>query len=435
MTTGSERIDATAVTAIADQPIMLSDKAIPARWHDRTPREVLAMQPRLSEFATPLLTLSAPALARNVAALADWTGRRGLELAPHGKTSMAPQLWQQQLDAGATAITVANLSQFAVAHQFGVSPIMVANEVLDVDGLAWIGRQLQADPEFECWLWVDSEVGVQRLTQALTGVLTDRPLPVLIELGSVGGRAGVRNPLAAIELADLISQSPVLELAGVAGYEAVLSHDADAESLGSVRQYLQRLAALQTELAATGRYRAGSTPIVTVGGSAYFDLVATELASLVEAGTRVIVRSGAYVAHDDGFCAALSPLGNQPRSDGAPLVSALHGWATVLSQPEPELALLDVGKRDLPYDLSLPVPQQLRRDGLPIELSKASVEQLNDQHAFLRFAPGQLVQVGDRVRLGVSHPCTAFDRWTLIPVIDDADAAEPTVVDLVRTYF
>jgi D-serine deaminase-like pyridoxal phosphate-dependent protein len=60
------------------------------------------------------------------------------------------------------------------------------------------------------------------------------------------------------------------------------------------------------------------------------------------------------------------------------------------------------------------------------------VSALNDQHTYLRDAE---VVVGDVVRLGVSHPCTAFDRWTLIPVLDDADADHPRVVDLVRTFF
>ena len=65
------------------------------------------------------------------------------------------------------------------------------------------------------------------------------------------------------------------------------------------------------------------------------------------------------------------------------------------------------------------------------------VTALNDQHGFLSF-PADLpapVAVGDQLRLGLSHPCTAFDKWGLIPVLDDADLDDPVVVDLVRTYF
>ncbi|MDQ1658407.1 MAG: hypothetical protein QOD41_3490, partial [Cryptosporangiaceae bacterium] len=90
------------------------------------------------------------------------------------------------------------------------------------------------------------------------------------------------------------------------------------------------------------------------------------------------------------------------------------------------LALLDVGKRDLPFDEGLPVPH-----GLP----GAEVTALNDQHAFLRLPADTPLAIGDVVRLGLSHPCTALDKWQLIPVIDDVDAADPVVTGLIRTFF
>jgi D-serine deaminase-like pyridoxal phosphate-dependent protein len=145
-------------------------------------------------------------------------------------------------------------------------------------------------------------------------------------------------------------------------------------------------------------------------------------------GTRVLLRSGAYLIHDDGFYSTISPLA---RNAGTiPLRSAMHGWARVISRPEPELALLDGGKRDFPYDEGLPRPQLTRGGGaVP---GGARVTALNDQHTFLRDAQ---VSVGDIVRLGLSHPCTAFDKWNLIPVVSGADEAHPRVVDLVRTFF
>ena len=181
-------------------------------------------------------------------------------------------------------------------------------------------------------------------------------------------------------------------------------------------------------------------PIVTAGGSAYFDDVAEVLGPLLADGTRVVLRSGAYLTHDDGHYRHLSPLGEHPRTSGSGLVSALHGWVRVSSQPEPGLALVDGGKRDLPYDLGLPEVQLRRpRDpgSVPEPLSGLTVTALNDQHGFVRWDP-QLpapIMIGDELRLGVSHPCTAFDKWKVIPVIDDPDAVDPMVVDVVRTYF
>ena len=158
-------------------------------------------------------------------------------------------------------------------------------------------------------------------------------------------------------------------------------------------------------------------PIVTAGGSAYFDLVADGLGPLTDRAT-VVLRSGAYQVHDGGHYAEVSPLRDRLRA-------AMHGWARVLSVPEPALAILDGGKRDFPYDLDLPMPQRGAAAG-------DRILKLNDQHAFLE---SSTAAVGDVVRLGLSHPCTAFDKWRVIPVVDDADADDPLVVDLVRTYF
>lgn len=109
----------------------------------------------------------------------------------------------------------------------------------------------------------------------------------------------------------------------------------------------------------------------------------------------------------------------------------MHGWARVVSHPEPQLSLLDAGKRDFPFDEGLPIPQIVQGGA---GAASGVVTALNDQHTFLRDA-GDTAPIGAVVRFGLSHPCTALDKWTLIPVLDDADSADPQVVDLVRTFF
>jgi D-serine deaminase-like pyridoxal phosphate-dependent protein len=166
--------------------------------------------------------------------------------------------------------------------------------------------------------------------------------------------------------------------------------------------------------------------------------VAQVLAPLAQQGARVVLRSGAYIAHDDGYYRRISPLGSEPRTDGDRLTPAMHGWIRITSQPEPGLAIFDAGKRDLPFDEDLPMPQLLRPRSAdehvrPVE--GMTVTKMNDQHGFLRFPPDVPLVIGDELRVGLSHPCTAFDKWGLIPVIDDPDADDPVVVDLVRTFF
>ncbi|OIV39099.1 amino acid deaminase [Mangrovactinospora gilvigrisea] len=420
-------IDGTAVAALREEWLDFRFKAIPASAHGRTVEEFLAERPRLSSFGTPLLTLDEGALAHNLDLMARWTAERGLLLAPHGKTTMAPRLWQRQLDAGAWGITVANLPQLRVARAFRTSRVMLANTLLDPAGLAWLAEQLDGDPEFAFASWVDSVRSVELMDAALRAAGARRPVDVIVELGGAGGRTGARDGATALAVAEAVRAAGTLRLAGVGGYEGALAHDAGAAGLAAVDGYLRAIAALHGRLEA--RYEVDA-PIVTAGGSAYFDQVAEVLGPLARAGARVVLRSGAYLVHDDGFYRGISPLVRGGGAAGERFRAAMHGWARVVSRPEDALALLDGGKRDFPYDEGLPEPQLVRGGG---RLDGASVSAVNDQHAFLRDAPG--VREGDLVRLGLSHPCTAFDKWTLIPVVDDADADDPTVVDLIRTVF
>jgi D-serine deaminase-like pyridoxal phosphate-dependent protein len=263
----------------------------------------------------------------------------------------------------------------------------------------------------------------------LAGLRPARPLTVLVELGGPGGRTGARDLLTARAVAAAVVASPHLRLGGVAGYEGALAHDASAAGLDVVRGYLRNLAALHADLA--GTYETDDV-IVTAGGSAYFDDVADVLGPLAGPGTRVLLRSGAYVIHDDGFYRGISPFS---RHGDAPLASAMHAWTRVVSRPEPGLALLDAGKRDVPFDEGLPEPQ-LAADalGAPTRPLAGAITAVNDQHAFLRLAPGTALEVGHVVRLGLSHPCTAFDKWREIPVVA-GPGDDPVVVHLVRTYF
>jgi D-serine deaminase-like pyridoxal phosphate-dependent protein len=180
---------------------------------------------------------------------------------------------------------------------------------------------------------------------------------------------------------------------------------------------------------------AGLRPVVSAGGSAYPDLVAEVLGPITDRCT-VVLRSGAYQFHDSGFYAGISPFGDA--ATGPRLTAALHLWSRVLSRPEADLAILDAGKRDAPFDEGLPVPDRIAgRADSTAALAGSHVSAMNDQHTFLRLAPRRSadLHVGEVVRLGISHPCTALDKWRLLPVVDSADADRPRLLDLVETVF
>ncbi|TFB18386.1 amino acid deaminase [Microbacterium sp. 3H14] len=371
---------------------------------------------RLSDLVTPVLTVHEGALGHNEETVFAWAKEQGVMLAPHGKTTMAPALWQRLLDAGAWGISVATPWQAEVAIDAGVPTVLIANAVTDRAAVRRLGEMLAADEDLRVLCGADSLAGVEILAAGMGDAA--RPLDVLVELGGAHGRTGARTVAEGERIAQAISDAPGLRLAGVTGYEGPFGPDRSDASIEAVDAYLRTLVALHTRV----EYPEGVRPVLSAGGSAFPDRAAAVLSS-AGAGADVVLRSGAFQIHDDGFYSRMSPFG--PVTGTAPLRSAMHAWSRVVSQPEDGLALLDAGRRDVPFDLDLPVPQSV----------EGEITALNDQHAFLHLADGAAVAVGDVVRLGLSHPCTAFDKWRVVAVIDDPDAADPRVIGAVATCF
>ncbi len=421
-------LDATLLTA--------RDKGLPARAVGLTVADFLATRPRLAEFWTPLVVLNDAAMRHNVEVMATWCRERGLELMPHAKTTMAPTLWQRQLDAGALGLAMATMSQVRTARSLGFGSIMLANAVVDERALRWLAAEL-ADPAFRFVAWADSLATVEAMEGVLSSARLPRPVDVCVELGAAGGRTGARTVAEALTVAQGIAESDVLRLAGVAGYEGSLGHDRSPSTLAAVRGYLARLLRLHDELGPL--YDAGEV-YVSAGGSAYVDLVSEAFAASADrrGQTRHVLRSGAYIVHDDGFYRGISPFDEAAVADAPRLRIAMHGLARVVSRPEPWLALVDGGKRDFPYDEGLPIPRRsaAELDGPWQPLAGTHVSAMNDQHTYLRMTvPTDVdaLSVGSVVALGLSHPCTAFDKWRVLPVVESAES--DVVIDLVRTYF
>ncbi|MET7673399.1 alanine racemase [Streptomyces seoulensis] len=377
-------------------------------------------------FATPVLALSAERLAHNLALMETYAARHGLAFAPHGKTSMAPQLFARQIEHGAWGITVAAPHQVWVAREFGVRRIFLANELVDAAALRRIAAELAADPDFRLVTYVDSVRGVELMDAALTGAA--RPLDVVVELAAgEGARTGARTEAECAEIAAAVAATGTLRLVGVAGYEGEVPK-ADPERVAA---YLRRLTALAAALDAGGLFDTADEIVVSAGGSAWFDTVAEVFAEVPELSRPVLklLRSGAYVSHDDGHYRRITPFNRVPE-EGA-LEPAFRLWAQVVSRPEPGQAFVNAGKRDAAYDLDKPEAQVVRRDGVERPATGVTVTALSDQHMWLATTPEADVMVGDWIGFGLSHPCTSFDKWQLIPVAE----ADGTVVQYVRTFF
>ncbi|GAB7048174.1 alanine racemase [Catenuloplanes indicus] len=375
-------------------------------------------------FTYPLMFARRAALDANVATMAAFCARRGLMFAPHIKTHMSPTLVRAQLDAGAWGVTVATANQALAAHAMGVPRILIANQVLDPTALRWAAAH-------DVTITVDSVEGAEIAAAAVTGEAVTGSaaggsaagpadggaasggaaggtLPVLVELGHDGGRTGARTIAGLLEVAEAIGARPGLRLAGVTAYEGGLPH------AGAVAAFLDRLRDAANAVATL----VDGDIVVSAGGSAWFDVVADRLAGqwIPDRTTVPLLRSGAYVSHDDGFYRERTPW-NRLAGEGA-LHAALGVWAQVLSTPEPGLALAGMGKRDAPYDEGLPEPQWIRAaDGTVRDASGLRVTRMNDHHTYLSTDAAHVVP-GDLVLFGISHPCTAFDKWRALPIVD-----------------
>jgi D-serine deaminase-like pyridoxal phosphate-dependent protein len=428
-------VDERALARLRDEPIDWRYKAFPPAGAPVTPATVRHQGWNLlrGDLPLPALVLKESALARNIALMAEWCRDRGVLLAPHGKTTMAPELFRRQLQAGAWAITVANLAQVRICRAFGVPRILLANELIEPVALRWIAEELAADSAFEFFCLVDSAAGAVAMTEALSAAHASRRLPVLVELGFEGGRAGCRSREEVADVVAAVRRSPALELVGVEAYEGII-HAADVDAtLAAVDAFTRHVRATAEELALGGAFGPGGKFLFTLGGSAFFDRVLAQLALPWpdDFHVDIVLRCGSYVSHDSVFYEAISPLAG--RADGgARLLPAFEAWGVVLSRPESELAIVGFGKRDVPHDMDLPIPSVVSRGGVTRSLAETmAIADLNDQHAYLRLPSEDPLDVGDLVGCGICHPCTAFDKWRLIPVVDDSY----TVTDAVHTFF
>jgi D-serine deaminase-like pyridoxal phosphate-dependent protein len=421
---GTEEKSATQISAL--------NKGLGRMEHAMTPQELTSCGWNLlrEDLSLPAAVLYEERLRHNL----DWMRRfidaYGLKLAPHGKTTMATGLFQMQLESGAWGITFATVQQVRVAHAHGVRRVLMANQLLGKAHMEMVASLLK-DEGFEFFCLVDSAAQVEILGEFFSA--RGRCLQVLLELGEMGGRTGVRDEAQMEEvLAALRRHKDALQLSGVELYEGVL------ETEDAIRLFLRRAVEVARKLYAEKRF--GRAPFVLSGaGSAWYDVVAEEFAAAhLGDAVEIVLRPGCYLTHDVGAYRAAqerilvaNPVARQMREGLQP---ALQVWAYVQSRPEPEKAIVAMGKRDVAFDSGLPVPAVHFRPGDAAPKPAAAhwcVTKLMDQHAYLQLAAEDDVRVGDMIGFDIAHPCLTFDKWRTLAVVN----AQFDVVDVVETYF
>jgi len=394
----------------------------------------------------PVAVARRSAIERNSAWMREFTRSSGVRIAPHGKTTMCPQVFARQIDDGAWGITVANLRQLDLCVAIGVKRVLVANQVLAPIDIARLAALVGSDRALEVFFLVDSIEQLALVDAEARRHDLSRPLAALLEIGYEGGRTGVRSHADAMKLARAVAATRTVALAGLECYEGLLVGDSD-EDAARVERLLETVHRVAAACDAE-RLFAAPEVILSAGGSAAFDIVARDLPLRLAKPVVTILRSGCYITHDSGTYERLfervRARSGEPWRSAPGLTPALEVWSQVQSRPERGIAILTMGRRDVSFDSGLPrpirwfhAPKEGWSAGNPssalLDAAPAGWEvvKLNDQHAYLRVPEDAKLEVGDLVGCGISHPCTTFDKWQLVLEVDD----DYTVVEGLRTFF
>ncbi|EJY1762071.1 TPA: amino acid deaminase [Klebsiella oxytoca] len=367
------------------------------------------------EVCLPAALLKKTALENNIAWMQRYADARGISLAPHGKTTMTPWIFQAQQRAGAWGIGVGSAWQASAAMASGVERVLMVNQLVGRANMQAVSR-LKAHyrtAEFICC--IDSLANAR----ALSAFFSERQqtLDVLIEQGVAGGRCGCRSVEDALALAQAAAELPGLRLRGLELYEGVLHGDDPQPQVEALLRQAADLACRMEHLV-EGEF------VLTGAGTVWYDVVCNIwLAAKKPARCRIVIRPGCYITHDRGIydIAQKALVARDPIACdlGGDLTSALELMAMVQSVPEADRAVVNFGKRDCAFDAGLPQPVARYRNGA--QLSAEGIESVGimDQHCMLRLAPGSDVQVGDILVFGTSHPCLTFDKWKTLLLVDE----------------
>lgn len=386
----------------------------------------------------PLAIVRRTAMRHNSAWMRAFTQATGVAIAPHGKTTMCPQIFARQLEDGAWGMTVANVHQLGICAALGVRRVLIANQVVARGDVARLVELMRAHADLWVCFLVDSMAQLARVVDAARRSEPARPLAALLEIGHAGGRTGARSFDEAMTLARAIAASGVVHLAGVECYEGLAITGDSERDEHHVATLVETVHAVASTCDRENLFAPGEV-ILSAGGSAVFDIVARELPQRLSRPVRTLLRSGCYVTHDSGTYERLfervRARSGEPWRTGEGLQPALEVWSLVQSRPEPGLAILTMGRRDVSYDIEMPRPLKWYREGVHAQPQPTAgewrIDKLNDQHAYLRVPAEADIEVGDLIGCGISHPCTTFDKWQLLMEVDD----DYTVVDALRTFF
>ena len=386
------------------------------------------------DMPMPLMILKKSNMDYNLSTFSKYLTSHNLSIAPHGKTTMAPQIFHEQIKQGAWGITAGTINQVQVMHEYGIKRVLLANQMVGKSHLKTISSLINSDKDFQFYCFVDSVDQFMNMQKGLECISLNNPIKILPEIGAMGGRTGIRYEDDLLSLIKKINEdkSGSFTFSGISTYEGVIPNinKGAAPATNFANKILEIIKKIPTSF-----YSNLEEFLITGGGSAHFDIIAERFNTLkLDIPVRILLRSGCYVTNDHlAYFSAQEEARKDPlRNWNEKLQPALEAWSYVQSVPESNLAFLTMGKRDIPYDAGLPIPIKRYRPEVGfLDVGESKIFNTNDQHAYVELPNDHDWRVGDMICSGISHPCTAFDKWRFIPVVND----DYDVIDGILTFF
>jgi D-serine deaminase-like pyridoxal phosphate-dependent protein len=331
----------------------------------------------LDEVDTPALIVDLDAFERNLQRLADRVAGRGVRLRPHAKTHKCPVIALKQVAAGAVGVCVQKVSEAEAMVYGGVRDVLVTNEVV---GRQKLRRLMALAHTARVGVCVDDPAQIADLDSAAAeaGVAS---LPVHVEINMGGNRCGVEPGEPALDLARRIGDSRHLRFAGLQAYHGSAQHLRGwDERQKAIAGAIEKAAATRDLLHANGI----ACDNITGAGTGTFEF---------EAGSGVYteLQCGSYIFMDADY-------GRNFDHDGRLTDAFEHSlfvWATVMSRPNDERAIVDAGLKALAFDSGPPTVW---------DEPGASYERASDEHGRLALgAATNRLKLGDKVRLVPGH--------------------------------
>src|SRR5271169_4287867 len=285
----------------------------------------------LDEVDTPALIIDLDAFERNLARLPARIAGSAVRLRPHAKTHKCPVIALQQVARGAVGVCVQKVGEAEAMVYGGVQDVLVTNEIVGRQKL----RRLMALAHIaRIGVCADDPGQVDALDAAAgeAGVT----LPVYVEVNMGGNRCGVEPGEPALDLARAVAEAPHLAFAGLQAYHGSAQH---------LRGWDERRQAIAQAVDRAGRTRdllvryGIACPTVTGAGTGSFEFEAAS-------GLYTELQCGSYIFMDADY-------GRNRDRDGGPFKTfepSLFVWATVMSRPTEDRAIVAAGLKALAFD-------------------------------------------------------------------------------------